>query len=235
MRSSDELAAAVVKAWTRAYTTWVSPTIREARRAEIDSDLWEHTHAAREAAMDPRTVAGQILARCLLGIAADLTWRIQLAVGADQTEKEEIPMSERVRRNWWIPAPIMLIGLGILVVLTHVVGDGFESAWSRTTSGWNPSPLQRVGSVALLGLFFVVLPVWALVVRRQHPGLTLVMLLPVSLVSLVPLMWGDAGWWTLVSLLGVVTIGGAIVNLARRSLEERPELTAPPRSSTLQG
>ena len=129
----------------------------------------------------------------------------------------------------------MLIGLGILVVLTHVVGDGFESrgparpldGTRHLSSGSDLSPCLASSSSSV--------PVWALVVRRQHPGLTLVMLLPVSLVSLVPLMWGDAGWWTLVSLLGVVTIGGAIVNLARRSLEEGPELTAPPRSSTLQG
>ena len=34
-----------VRAWTRLYTWRVAPSLREARRAEIESDLWEHLHA----------------------------------------------------------------------------------------------------------------------------------------------------------------------------------------------
>jgi len=43
-------------------------------------------------------------------------------------------MSERIKRNWWIPAPIALIGLGAYTMLTHIVGDGYESPWSQGRS-----------------------------------------------------------------------------------------------------
>jgi CDP-diglyceride synthetase len=227
MRPADDLAAAAVRIWTRSYTARLEPGVREARRAEIDSDLWEHAHAAREAAADPRSVAGQILARCLLGIAADLTWRSQMAAGPGRLVKEGVSMNDRIKQDWWIPAPIVLLGLSALAVLTHIVGDGLESAWSRTASGWNPSLPERVGVVALLFFLFVVLPVWALTIRRRHPGLTVVMLMPLGLYSLVPLMWGEVTWWTLLSVLAIVTLVGAIVNLAQRSLEEGPALSSP--------
>ena len=37
----------VVRAWTRLYTSGMAPEIRDARRAEIDSDLWEFHEDAR--------------------------------------------------------------------------------------------------------------------------------------------------------------------------------------------
>ena len=142
-------------------------------------------------------------------------------------------MKERVKRNWWIPAPIVLIGLSALAVLTHIVGDGFESEWSRTASGWNPSTPERVAAVTLLFALFVLLPVLALAVRRRHPGLTVVMLLPLGLYSLVPLMWGEITVFQLASVLGIVTLVGAVMNLAERYVEERPDLSSPNAQRTL--
>ena len=201
------------------------------RRAEIDSDLWEHTRAARETAADPRSLAGQILARCLLGIAADLSWRSQMVRGPGRVVKEGVPMNERLKNDWWIPAPIALLSLGALFVLTHIVGDGYESPWSHTASGWNPSLPARIGAVALLAFFFVVLPIWALAVRRGHPGWTPVMLSPLVLVSVMTpwaLTWPDDGPTLVLPIaLGIVTLVGAIVNLALRSLEEGPALSSP--------
>ena len=211
MRSADELAAAVVRAWTRAYTVWLPPTVRDARRAEIDSDLWEHAHAP-EGAADPRSVAGQILARCLLGIAADLTWCIQMAAGPRRLEKEGIPMNERVKRNWWVPAPIVLGVLSVLLQLTHIANG----------SGSEPSSSEWIGAIAIVGSLFVVLPIWALVIRNRHPGWTVVMLLPIVLFGLAPLGWGLTGYLVLPAL-GIVTLAGSIVNLAQRSLETGPE------------
>ena len=136
-------------------------------------------------------------------------------------------MSERIKRNWWIPAPIALIGLGAYTMLTHIVGDGYESPWSHTALGWNPSPPERVGAVILLGFFFVALPIWALAVRRVHPGSTLALLLPWVLMSLPPLMWSDAGGMLILPALGIVALVGAIVNLAQRSVETGSDLSSP--------
>ncbi len=61
------LAIAIVRAWTRAYTWGMDPRARNARLAEIESDLWESAHEGDG--------ASAILARLILGLADDLVWR----------------------------------------------------------------------------------------------------------------------------------------------------------------
>ena len=118
-------------------------------------------------------------------------------------------------RNWWIPAPIALIGLGAFTKLTHLIGDGFESPWSYASGGWDPSFAERIGTVLLQGVFLVALPTWALLARRAHPIRTVAMLLPWVLMSLPPLTWSDAGGMLILPALGIVTLAGAIGNLAQ--------------------
>ena len=73
MRASTHIAAFVIRAWTRVYTWKLPPDEKLARRAEIESDLWEQLEG------DPRAVAGPIalLARLVLGIRNDLAWRLE--------------------------------------------------------------------------------------------------------------------------------------------------------------
>jgi len=64
---------ALVRTWTRLYTWRMQRAIREARRAEIASDLWEFQQ-------DPGAGRGlspviHVLVRLLLGIPDDLCWR----------------------------------------------------------------------------------------------------------------------------------------------------------------
>ena len=68
-------AAALVRAWTWLYTSRLPAFVRDGRRQEIDSDLWEFSHD-RYAEHDV-TVATQILVRLLLGIGDDVMWRIE--------------------------------------------------------------------------------------------------------------------------------------------------------------
>ena len=62
-----------VRSWTRFYTWRVAPSLREARRAEIESDLWEHFHADGRAP----TLSLEIAGRLILGIPDDVRWRIE--------------------------------------------------------------------------------------------------------------------------------------------------------------
>ena len=71
--STERAAAALVRAWTRLYTLGLLPRTRHARRAEIESDLWESAH-------DPTAPTGTVAAllvcgRLILGIPGDLSWR----------------------------------------------------------------------------------------------------------------------------------------------------------------
>ena len=66
------VSVALVRAWTRLYTWRLPQSLRESRRAEIESDLWESCHDA-----GPRlSPAVQVIVRLLLGIPDDLQWRM---------------------------------------------------------------------------------------------------------------------------------------------------------------
>jgi hypothetical protein len=69
------VAAALVRSWTHAYTWRLEPAIRDARRAEIESDLWEFQQ-------DPdrgKHPAAHVIARLLIGMPDDLSWRAEHA------------------------------------------------------------------------------------------------------------------------------------------------------------
>jgi hypothetical protein len=63
----QSFAVALVRAWTRIYTWGMAPRAREARVAEIESDLWESVQGGDR--------VPEILARLVLGIVDDLVWR----------------------------------------------------------------------------------------------------------------------------------------------------------------
>jgi uncharacterized membrane protein YhaH (DUF805 family) len=223
MTSADALAGAVVRAWTFVYTVGAGASIREARRDEIASDLFEHARGLADEGIESRAVAGQMLARCFLGIGADVSWRIQVAFGQRRAVEEGVQMSERVKRNWWIPSAIALIGGGIVF--------GFLSYRNRIDEGWDPSLLDSAGTVLTAGLVFVVLPIWALVVRRSHPGWTLVMLAPAIVISLSPLLWIDEAVRDFEPILvllaaAIVTLVGALTNLAQASVSDGAQPSA---------
>jgi hypothetical protein len=72
-------AIAAVRGWTMLYTSGLSVERRDARREEIDSDLWE---SVNDAASERRTLAVQIAARLIAGIPDDLGWRSEQAAPA---------------------------------------------------------------------------------------------------------------------------------------------------------
>jgi hypothetical protein len=69
VRMSAAFAVAVTRCWTRVYTIGLPADLRAARRAEIESDLWESLH-------DPDAPRPQILPRLAGGIVDDVQWRV---------------------------------------------------------------------------------------------------------------------------------------------------------------
>jgi hypothetical protein len=63
----QSFAVALVRAWTRIYTWGMDPRARDARVAEIESDLWESVQGGDRAA--------DLLARLAFGIVDDMVWR----------------------------------------------------------------------------------------------------------------------------------------------------------------
>lgn len=63
----------LTRAWTWVYTWGMRAELRDARRAEIESDLWESQQEPASA----HSVATQILCRTVLGLPADVSWRVE--------------------------------------------------------------------------------------------------------------------------------------------------------------
>ena len=223
MTSAVALAGAVVRAWTFIYTIGAGASIRGERRDEIASDLFEHARGGAQEGTGSRAVAGQMLARCFLGLGADVSWRVQVALGQRRAIEKGVRMSERVKRNWWIPGAIALIGADIVF--------GLLSIGYRIDEGWDASLLESesAATVGTAMLMLVVLPVVALLVRSSHPGWTFWMLVPAIVVSLSPLLWlgaamRDGGTFIiLIPAAGIVTLVGALTNLARASVSREPQ------------
>jgi hypothetical protein len=96
----------MVRAWTVVYTWRMSAALREARRRELESDLWESDY-------DPDAASGvvlafQIVARMLIGIPDDLAWRI-----------EHLQAAHGSRRRI-----ALVIGVGSMVALWLVLAAG---------------------------------------------------------------------------------------------------------------
>src|SRR5947208_9412152 len=94
---------AVIRTWTRFYTSHMPAGVKERRRAEIESDIWESQRAAES----PEPIS--LLLRLLSGIPEDLAWRI-----------ENAPAGTRLRDAAAVTGAIvaLLAALSVLPLLT---------------------------------------------------------------------------------------------------------------------
>jgi hypothetical protein len=70
--------SSVVRGWTAAYTLGLATHVRDARRSEIASDVWEHHN---DAVVEGRSVwrfVVSVLGRVARGAPADLMWRVNV-------------------------------------------------------------------------------------------------------------------------------------------------------------
>lgn len=99
-----------VLAWVRVYTAGLAPPARNARRDEIASDTWEEVRAGGD------QTAASLAARCLLGMPADIAWRVEQANAATRAAGAVLFLLQRLE-TWarWvngkgIPAVSWLLG-----------------------------------------------------------------------------------------------------------------------------
>jgi hypothetical protein len=71
------LAARLAHRWVRVYTAHLDAALRDTRRAELASDVWEHEAEAKRRGLGSIRINAQILRRLLAGIPDDLSWRRQ--------------------------------------------------------------------------------------------------------------------------------------------------------------
>jgi len=112
------------KGWVAIYTRGLPGEVRDARRAELRSDLWEHLQHASGDGHGQLRWSLQVIGRVVRGMADDLWWRFaQQAAARPRTEATE---RRRHLFAWlfdWVVSPAFAIG----VLLT---------AWASTSPFW---------------------------------------------------------------------------------------------------
>ena len=68
--------AALVRAWVRLYTSGLPAPLRDARRDEVDDDLWCEHAEATALGRSARSLGADLVLRLLFGIPADISWRM---------------------------------------------------------------------------------------------------------------------------------------------------------------
>ncbi len=113
--------------WTRVYTAGLPAELAQARRRELESDIWEHQAFDRAAGENPADTGFEILMRMLLGVPADLLWRRSVSV---QTRRAAAPITKLkgepgVVTKLLAPVATVFTVLVGLFLLYNGVGIGF--------------------------------------------------------------------------------------------------------------
>ena len=108
-----------VRWWVSLYTWGLPSDLRDRRRAEIDSDFWEHQSEIIGAGARTLATTSQVLARWLLGVPADLSWRLQAASGLHPRATKTLDQPWQVRLGG-----LAFIGIGGFLVMASLLGSG---------------------------------------------------------------------------------------------------------------
>ena len=139
------LATWIVHAWTRVYTQGLPSAEQRARRAEIESDLWEFEH-------DPDEPKGgwaaiQVATRLIAGIPEDLAWRIDVAGNAHGAPVRALAAAGSITGTRRVSAFGLAATIHIVVIST-VMAFASRGPIPSPTAG-RPTP-DRAGGRQLL-------------------------------------------------------------------------------------
>ena len=174
-----DVAVGMTRSWVAVYTSGLAPELRDARRAEIDSDLWEHRQIAELTEEPQGETTFHLLTRLLLGILSDVTWRLE--TGHSVSGERSIRMNAALYMRGLVAVGV---ALALLVVIVGV-GSIFNAFEDGDNSGWvwggslsalsgvavmvgllisRPNPLLGIGLVAAGAITIAVIWYWMLVI-----------------------------------------------------------------------
>jgi hypothetical protein len=106
-------ALALVRGWTHLYTAGMAPAVRDARRAEIESDLWEFHEDTRRRGYPPSLIGAHMLLRLVLGTPADLFWRAEHARFPSRIVQDALwaAAAASVVFVWWLASTLQALEL----------------------------------------------------------------------------------------------------------------------------
>ncbi|MGI9607970.1 MAG: hypothetical protein ACR2P0_17710 [Acidimicrobiales bacterium] len=126
------IAGRLCQGWVRFYTWKLPDADARRRREEIESDLFEHANDAQLAGVGEQRLNAEILARVLVGVPADLSWRrasrqeplMRLAVGGIAMSMSK---STQHRILYWLSGLIVLYcSIGLVSGIASIFVDWDE-------------------------------------------------------------------------------------------------------------
>ena len=188
---APELAERFTRGWASLYTRGLPADLRAARRDELESDLWEHTHWSTTDGRLPARIALEIAERVVAGMAADLSWRLEHRGAQRHTTR---PLGggsmARLMKNYGMVALTLALGVFTISISIGVVAFGTGGHWQAAT-------LFVAGLLMLGGLIAVRSGLRggrpAVALGATVPGLLGVWTVIVPIVTLAILIWLYAG------------------------------------------
>ncbi len=120
----------LVRGWVWLYTLGLPPEARNARRTEIESDVWEQTHAWAVPGASTPGDASSVLLRSLRGVPADLLWRLVEARTHGNSTDGRPTMETLTMRSSLGRATLALMAVLIVGAIAFNVVDNIEYASS---------------------------------------------------------------------------------------------------------
>jgi hypothetical protein len=189
-------AVGLTRAWTATYTRGLPQAVKVARRLEIESDLWEQQRLASYLAEPAPGTGMHVLARCVLGMASDVSWRVEADMLARRERKIQVHDTLASR---------LVFGIAILAGLLPVVMGGatlLDAGISGASEDMSAADSAIFGAVtALAGAFIVT----GLLLIRRSPRVGL----PVLVLGVV----GITLWWYWMAMI-TIPIGVAVLAIA---------------------
>lgn len=187
---NSSVATGLVRGWVKVYTIGLPAEVRFARRDEIESDLWCQQEDAGAIKRSELALAFEILARLVLGSAADLAWRLERRRPAGGSIERSTNMSTRVVA---LLAIVGGLGLGLVVADWAITDLGSSGTHPWEHRGWTVTVFIGVAGLVALGLSLA----WL--------GLVLLTRLE-SAVGLVAVVGAAAAWVAPAGAPGALTV-----------------------------
>jgi hypothetical protein len=165
---SASRSARLVRRWVALYTLGLPAELRDARRAEIEDDLWSQAHEVEDEDASADGASGDVLARLVFGLWSDTTWRLE------QRHRDRVrPVLRSPTMGTRVIAALAIIGgaasavtLAITMALVSSAPDG-----TSNTLDWSAPEVTVTLSVYLGAIVMLSFALWGLVLRfndRMH-------------------------------------------------------------------
>lgn len=191
----------VTRSWVGLYTRGLGRELQTDRRAELESDIWEQMRGG------PMGRAWLVLLRCLLGMPADLSWRLeQASPGAALSRLAGAGLGRMAAAGHWITAR-GLPGLSVLMSWLYILAGALLLVTLPISRNPNPAGVALLGAWCLAG-GGMMRTGNGMIERRPYAGAGLV------LGGAVPL--GLVLWMTVVAPVATAGVAWSTVGRARR-------------------